>query len=56
LIADIQDTVSTIKSLNLAKHITVGNSDAGAYFNTLVLGAIEYGVSYRSMEGLYQDI
>lgn len=32
--------------MNLPKHIPVGNSDAGAYFNTLVLGAIEYGVSY----------
>ncbi len=46
LIADIQDTKTTISSMNLPKHIPIGNSDAGSYFNTKVLEAIEYGVSY----------
>lgn len=46
LIANITDTVNTLKSLNLNKHIPVGNSDAGAYFNTKVLEAVEYGVSF----------
>ncbi len=32
--------------MNLQKHIPVGNSDAGAYFNTQVLQAVEYGVSF----------
>ncbi|KAI9453333.1 glycoside hydrolase [Russula earlei] len=45
LIANITDTVNTLKSLNLPKHIPVGNSDAGAYFNNLVLGAVEYGMA-----------
>jgi hypothetical protein len=46
LIADIQDTRTTINSMNLPKHIPIGNSDAGSYFNTLVLEAVDYGVSY----------
>ncbi|KAH9995644.1 glycoside hydrolase family 17 protein [Russula compacta] len=45
LIANITDTVNTLKSLNLNKHIPVGNSDAGAYFNTQVLEAVEYGMA-----------
>ncbi|KAI0044169.1 glycoside hydrolase family 17 protein [Auriscalpium vulgare] len=45
LIADIQDTVSAIQALNLNKHIPVGTADAGAYFNTEVLSAVEYGMS-----------
>jgi len=45
LIANIQDTQSTISAMKLSKHIPVGNSDAGAYFNTKVLAAIEYGMA-----------
>ncbi|KAA1476228.1 glycoside hydrolase [Dentipellis sp. KUC8613] len=45
LIANIQDTISTIQGLNLAKHIPVGTADAGAYFNNDVLQAVEYGMS-----------
>ena len=44
LIANIQDTRQMLASLSLPKTIPVGNSDAGAYFNNLVLGAIDYGV------------
>jgi hypothetical protein len=46
LIANIQDTQTTISAMKLSKHIPIGNSDAGAYFNTKVLAAIEYGVGY----------
>ena len=46
LIADIRDTINTLNSMNLSKHIPVGNSDASAYFNTKVLQSIEYGVGY----------
>jgi hypothetical protein len=35
-----------LASLNLAKTIPVGNSDAGSYFNTKVLEAVDYGVSF----------
>ena len=46
MIADIQDMNSTLNSMNLPKHIPVGNSDLEGYFNTKVLQAIEYGVGY----------
>jgi len=46
LIADIQDMNNTLNAMNLPKHLPVGTSDAGAYFNTKVLQAIEYGVGY----------
>ena len=46
LIEDIQDTINTLNAMSLSKHIPVGNSDAGAYFNTRVLEAVEYGVRY----------
>ncbi|KAH9015964.1 glycoside hydrolase family 17 protein [Lactarius deliciosus] len=45
LITNISDTISTLNSLNLPKHIPVGTADAGAYFNTQVLEAVEYGMS-----------
>jgi hypothetical protein len=38
--------VNTLKSMNLKKHIPVGTSDAGSYFNTQVLQAVEYGVRF----------
>jgi exo-beta-1,3-glucanase (GH17 family) len=43
LLADIQDARSMLSSLNLS--IPVGNSDAGSFFNTQVLQAVDYGVS-----------
>jgi exo-beta-1,3-glucanase (GH17 family) len=45
LIADIEDTRDMLTSMNLPKTILVGNSDAGSYFNTEVLSAIDYGLS-----------
>ncbi|KAF8974172.1 glycoside hydrolase family 17 protein [Flammula alnicola] len=45
LVANIADTRSMLSSLNLAKTIPVGNSDAGSYFNTKVLEAVDYGLS-----------
>jgi hypothetical protein len=46
LIPFITDMINTLKSMNLPKHIPVGNSDAGSYFNTQVLQAVEYGVRF----------
>ncbi|KAF9054946.1 glycoside hydrolase family 17 protein [Hymenopellis radicata] len=43
LVADIKDTRSMLSDLNL--DIKVGNSDAGSYFNNLVLEAVDYGLS-----------
>lgn len=37
-----------LAGLNLAKTIPVGNSDAGSYFNTEVLSAVDYGVCVTS--------
>ncbi|KAF8556232.1 glycoside hydrolase family 17 protein [Imleria badia] len=45
LIPWIKDTRTMISSLNLGKTIQVGNADAGSYFNTLVLEAVDYGMS-----------
>jgi exo-beta-1,3-glucanase (GH17 family) len=45
LIPYITDMTNTLKSMNLNKHIPVGNSDAGSYFNTQVLQAVEYGMA-----------
>ncbi len=44
LIANITDTRSTLSALNLGKQIPVGTSDAGSFFNTQVLEAVDYGV------------
>lgn len=44
LIADIQDTRNMLQGLSLSKTIPVGTSDAGSYFNTQVLEAVDYGV------------
>jgi hypothetical protein len=46
LIGFINDTISTLSSMNLPKPIPVGNADAGAYFNTEVLESVAYGVRY----------
>ncbi|KAJ3758878.1 glycoside hydrolase [Lentinula raphanica] len=45
LIADINDTRSTLSEMNLPKTLPVGNSDAGSYFNTKVLEAVDYGMA-----------
>ncbi|KAH9998936.1 glycoside hydrolase superfamily [Russula vinacea] len=45
LIANIQDMNTTLQGMKLPKHLPVGTSDAGAYFNTLVLEAIEFGMA-----------
>jgi len=48
LLLNITDTSTRIKAMNLAKHIPIGTSDAGAFFNKAVLQGIEYGVSFPS--------
>jgi len=45
LISYIQDTVKTIAAMNLPKALPIGNSDAGAYFNTEVLQNIQFGMA-----------
>jgi exo-beta-1,3-glucanase (GH17 family) len=45
LIADINDTRSMLSGLSLSKTIPVGTADAGAYFNTMVLQAVDYGMA-----------
>ncbi|KAJ2931762.1 hypothetical protein H1R20_g5495, partial [Candolleomyces eurysporus] len=45
LLADIEDTKQMLADMNLDKHIPVGNSDAGSFFATSVLEAVEYGLS-----------
>ncbi|KAG6910943.1 hypothetical protein DXG01_005997 [Tephrocybe rancida] len=45
LIPYIKDTRDMLASLSLSKNIPVGNSDAGSYFNTEVLSAVDYGLS-----------
>lgn len=45
LIPWINDTRTMLASLNLGKTIPVGNADAGSYFNTKVLEAVDYGMS-----------
>jgi len=45
LMADINDTRTMINGMGLSKHIPVGTSDAGSYFNTLVLEDVEYGMA-----------
>lgn len=45
LIGNIEDTRKMVSSLNLAKEIPVGNSDAGSFFSTKVLESVDYGVS-----------
>ena len=44
LIADIQDTRNMLAGMNLPKTLQVGTSDAGSYFNNMVLEAVDYGV------------
>ena len=42
LIVNITDTRNLLSSLGIS--VPVGNSDAGSYFNTKVMEAIDYGV------------
>ncbi|KZP31793.1 glycoside hydrolase family 17 protein [Athelia psychrophila] len=43
--ANIDDTRTMITNMNLNKHLTIGTADAGAFFNTLVLQDVEFGMS-----------
>ncbi|KAG6817845.1 hypothetical protein H0H87_001677 [Tephrocybe sp. NHM501043] len=45
LLSYINDTRQMLAGLSLSKNIPVGNSDAGSYFNTEVLSAVDYGLS-----------
>jgi len=45
LIGYINDTRSSLTSLNLNKKLTVGTSDAGAFFNNEVLAAVDFGMA-----------
>ncbi|ESK95077.1 glycoside hydrolase family 17 protein [Moniliophthora roreri MCA 2997] len=45
LIDNIADTRKMLADMNLPKTIPVGNSDAGAFFNTKVLEASDYGLA-----------
>ncbi|KAF6762137.1 glycoside hydrolase family 17 protein [Ephemerocybe angulata] len=45
LIADIKDAKQMVQDLKLDKAIPVGNSDAGSYFPTTVMEAMDYGLS-----------
>jgi hypothetical protein len=40
----IDDTRSTLAAMNLDRSISVGNSDAGSYFNLQVLSDVDYAV------------
>jgi hypothetical protein len=43
LIPWIQDTRTMLAGMGYS-NISVGNADAGSYFNTQVLAAVDYGV------------
>jgi hypothetical protein len=45
LVSFIQDTRSMLKGMNLST-MAVGTSDAGAYFNNLVMAACDFGVRF----------
>lgn len=49
LISNITDTRDMLRSMSLDTTIPVGNSDAGSYFNSHVLAAIDYGVSLSTL-------
>lgn len=56
LIANITDTRNQLKALNLPVTLPVGTADAGAYFNTLVLEAVDYGVGVKCLHATINDI
>jgi exo-beta-1,3-glucanase (GH17 family) len=45
LLQDIADMRTTLAGLSLSKTLQVGNAEAGSYFNTQVMAAIDYGMS-----------
>lgn len=45
LLQDIADTRQMLKDIGVDGQIPVGNSDAGSYFNTKVLSAVDYGLA-----------
>jgi exo-beta-1,3-glucanase (GH17 family) len=45
LLDNIQDTRNMLAEIGVGDVIQVGNSDAGSYFNTEVLSAVDYGLS-----------
>ena len=45
LISNITDTRNAVQALSLPKTIPIGTADAGSYFNTEVLEAVDYGMS-----------
>jgi len=45
LISKISDTRNSLKGLKLGKTLQVGTADAGAFFNNMVLGAVDYGMA-----------
>ncbi|TFK33229.1 glycoside hydrolase superfamily [Crucibulum laeve] len=45
LISDIKDTRDMLAGMSLSKTLPVGTADAGSYFNTQVLEAVDYGMA-----------
>ncbi|KAI0368823.1 glycoside hydrolase [Pilatotrama ljubarskyi] len=45
LISNITDTRNAVAALNLGKTLPIGTADAGSFFNTEVLEAVDYGMS-----------
>lgn len=45
LIADMNDTRAGLAAMNLPKTLPVGTADAGAYFNTLVMENMAFGMA-----------
>ncbi|KAL5634135.1 hypothetical protein ACGC1H_006086 [Rhizoctonia solani] len=45
LTTKVQDTRTMLSGMSLSKTLPVGTSDAGAYFNTPILEAIDYGLA-----------
>jgi hypothetical protein len=54
LIANITDTRNWVKSAGYT--FPIGNSDAGSYFNNLVLEAVDYGVCSASIAILLHQL
>ncbi len=42
LLADVQSVNTTIKGMDLAKHLPMGTSDAGSAFNVQIAEGIDY--------------
>ena len=45
LITNITDTRNAVAALDLSKTLPIGTADAGSYFNTDVLEAVDYGMA-----------